>query len=102
MLIRDGAILVRGADDVMEALAAGRVETPPETVKPQAKAGTFSERTADLHRQILDRLGPSPVPEDQLIRDLEREAAIVSPEITALEVEGKIRRQPGGLLARAE
>jgi len=55
---------------------------------------------AGLHLQILARLGPSPTAEDQLIRDLALPAAAVAPELVALEMEGKIARQAGGLLSR--
>ncbi|MEM7690803.1 MAG: DNA-processing protein DprA [Pseudomonadota bacterium] len=104
MLIRDGATLVRGARDVIDALAEPERQTsaPKAPTPDPERAPTFTERTADLHRQILDRLGPSPVPEDQLIRDLKRDASVVSPEISTLEVEGKLRREPGGFLARID
>jgi len=102
MLIRDGAVLIRGADDVIEALAHPKPETAPQPAKRRPASKPFSTRTAELHRQILERLGPTPVPEDQLIRDLQGEAAVISPEISTLEVEGKIRREPGGMLARAD
>ncbi|WP_323786202.1 DNA-processing protein DprA [Thalassovita sp.] len=106
MLIRDGARLVRNADDVIEALPprsvrvepvpADQVQLPladPDRRKPDLK------QTAELHRQILDRLGPSPLAEDQLIRDLHAPAQSVMPVLTDLELEGRIKRQPGGLLA---
>ena len=56
---------------------------------------------AALHRQILARLGPSPVAEDQLIRDLSLPAEAVARGLVALEMEGQVRRQPGGMLSRA-
>nr|WP_051588216.1 DNA-processing protein DprA [Actibacterium mucosum] len=108
MLIRDGATLIRGVDDVIELLQPATApvqqdmfdqppalpaETPPE--RPRALA-----ETAQLHRQILDRLGPSPLAEDQLIRDLALPAQSVTPQLLTLELEGRIQRQPGGLLAR--
>jgi DNA processing protein len=40
------------------------------------------------------------VAEDQLIRDIALPAAQISPELLALELDGKIIRQPGGLLSR--
>ena len=118
-LIRDGAVLVRGVEDVIEALAARGVpvtvppaalhEPPPQPVPPPRPARpkapppgqtrTLAE-TAALHSQILDRLGPSPLAEDQLIRDLAIPAAAVAPELLTLELEGRIARAPGGLLAR--
>jgi DNA processing protein len=53
-----------------------------------------------LHQQILDRLGPSPLAEDQLIRDIGVDAARVARELTDLELDGRVQREPGGLLTR--
>ncbi|MFN6978764.1 MAG: DNA-protecting protein DprA, partial [Gemmobacter sp.] len=53
-----------------------------------------------LHSRILARIGPAPMAEDQLIRDLALPAAAVAPELLNLELEGLIERQPGGLIAR--
>ena len=150
MLIRDGAILVRNARDVLEALApltepdqpllieAEAEESPPAEPMTAARAAPANRRsngasrgaeraapprtdpqpaprstartagTADgglravaaLHRQILDRLGPSPLAEDQLIRDLGLAAATVTPELTTLELDGRIERHAGGFLTR--
>ncbi|MFP4240141.1 MAG: DNA-processing protein DprA [Rhodosalinus sp.] len=58
--------------------------------------------TAALHGLILQRLGPSPLAEDQLIRDLDAPAARVAPVLVELELDGRIRRAPGGLLSRAD
>ncbi len=107
MLIRDGATLVRSAGDVLEALAepAPRtrraqpdlpVDLPPP--RPERPARSLHQ-TAALHSEILSRLGPSPVAEDQLIRDLGRPVAAVTPELVTLELEGRITRQAGGLLS---
>ena len=54
------------------------------------------------HSQILARLGPSPVAEDQLIRDLAMPPATVAPELIALELDGRIERQAGGLISRLD
>jgi len=145
-LIRDGALLVRGAEDVIAALAAERFATdgaaaadvagapagaaagaapatapatapaapsaaaaaaPPAapSATPAGAAGPAPEtrtlaETARLQRAILDRLGPSPVAEDQLIRDLAQPAARIGRELVALELDGQIARQPGGMVAR--
>ncbi len=120
-LIRDGALLVRDAADVIEALGslageataalsapvlAQSAERPVAMPARPADAGLAPtptptlRDTAALHRQILDRLGPSPVAEDQLIRDLAASARDVTPVLTELELDGHIARSPGGLLAR--
>ncbi|NGQ91073.1 DNA-protecting protein DprA [Rhodobacter sp. HX-7-19] len=119
MLIRDGAVLVRGADDVLEALgaspgaprqvAAGTIaaeEDPAPGPVAGVVPGPMPERRplvemAALHGQILARLGPSPVAEDQLIRDLDLPAEAVARELVALEMEGQVFRQAGGMLSRA-
>ena len=107
MLIRDGAQLVRNAADVIAALpergAAARPAQPDlwaEIPAPPPEKRSLRE-TAALHQQILARLGPSPVAEDQLIRDLSVPAGRVGPVLVDLELDGKIQRQSGGLLSLA-
>jgi len=109
MLIRDGALLVRSADDVIAALP-GQVADPQETarqgdlladVAPPLTQQRNLKQTAALHSQILKRLGPSPIAEDQLIRDLSAPAGHVGPALTDLELDGKIERRAGGLLSLA-
>ncbi len=109
MLIRDGAQLVLNAEDVIAALPV----PPPSPVAPSPQPDLLAgltppppqkrslKQTAALHRQILSRLGPSPIAEDQLIRDLSTSAGHVGPVLTDLELDGKIERHPGGLLALA-
>lgn len=105
MLIRDGATLVRGASDVLESLAPISAPTAPElSLKPPPVAPRDTRtlrETADLHSQILARLGPSPLAEDQLIRDLAAAPETVAPVLLDLELDGSIARAPGGLLSRA-
>jgi DNA processing protein len=111
MLIRDGATLVRQADDVLEALPARELDAPHETstaqpelpvadIPPAPPEKRSLRETAALHSAILERLGPSPLAEDQLIRDLRAPAKTVAPALTDLELDGRIIRHPGGLLAR--
>ena len=112
MLIRDGATLVRNAQDVIDALPAQDPARASETLGaetsaqveiplPPPEARTLAE-TAALHSQILSRLGPSPLAEDQLIRDLGAPARTVSPALVDLELDGRIRRETGGLLRLAD
>jgi DNA processing protein len=104
-LICEGAALVRGTADVIDALAAGLAPRAPARsayAPPPADPPRRSlSETARLHDLILARLGPAPVPEDALLRDLALPAALVAPEIVTLEMEGRVLRSPGGMLARA-
>lgn len=108
MLIRDGARLVRNAADVIEALGPICADPPqpelplaPETPPEEPPAPRSLRETAALHAQILSRLGPSPLAEDQLIRDLDGRSREVAAELTDLELSGRIRRHPGGLISLA-
>ena len=112
-LIRGGAHLVRDVADVIDALEASVSALPPQsaprsaprpmpaaTQKP-ARGAAKPIDTLTLHRRILDRLGPAPVAEDQLLRDLGLPAATVAPALLFLELDGRVQRQPGGMLARS-
>ncbi len=105
-LIRDGAPLVRSAQDVVQALPLLRSDRqPPPVLQPEPRRPepnpTVSQCPTVLQKLILDRLGPSPVAEDQLIRDISASAGEVGPVLVDLELAGKIQRQPGGLLSLA-
>lgn len=105
MLIRDGALLIRGPQDVLEALGtATDLPLESEMMPPPLPGPVPAQRplkdVALLHSMILNRLGPSPLAEDQLMRDLNVTPAQLAPELLCLELDGRIARQPGGLLAR--
>lgn len=90
--------------------SSGQLPSPPALplrLSEQALAGIPpgppprpGDETRRLHAVILNRLGPAPLAEDQLIRDLALPAARVAPELLTLELEGRIERRPGGLLTR--
>ena len=110
-LIRDGATLIRGAGDVMEALGISGF-APEQAVFEEIEAADVLQEPAPLrraladiasvHGQILARLGPSPLAEDQLIRDLALPPSLLSGALVALELDGRVLRQAGGLLSRVE
>lgn len=106
MLIRDGARLVRNVDDIIEALPERdaprqlklELDEAPAIPPAPPQRRTLAQ-TANLHTQILSRLGPSPLAEDQLIRDLGATPHALSPALTELELDGRIQRHSGGLLS---
>ena len=106
MLIRDGATLVRNTADVIEVLGKALLPDQPRPeldLAPTQKDATQQRslrETAALHMQILSRLGPSPIAEDQLIRDLNAAPAKIAPVLIDLELDGQVLRQPGGLVSR--
>ncbi len=109
MLLRDGAVLVRGAQDVLEVIGATAEALPPAPRQPRpaplpgpAAPQRPLKDVSLLHSMILSRLGPSPLAEDQLVRDLAITSAELAPELLTLELDGRINRQAGGLLSRAD
>jgi DNA processing protein len=106
MLLRDGATLVRGAEDVIEAI--GPALTARQAELPLAKAPDIPQQPerdwrdrAALNSRILSQLGPAPVSEDQLLRDLGMSPAEAAGELARMELEGAVHRQPGGLISLA-
>ena len=106
-LIRDGATLVRHSEDVLDALrpiAPADMTAPDQGLLPLSQQNvrvTQPANIANLHSAILDQLGPTPVPEDQLLRELSTDPEALSPALTDLEMNGQITRHSGGLLSRA-
>jgi len=106
-LIRDGAALVRNAQDVLDLR---QNLTPPENDKTQLNGApcqppVMSGRAADkpaqtsksqLQQDILDRLSVTAISENHLIRRLARPVAECNAAITELELDQKLLRHAGG------
>jgi DNA processing protein len=94
-LIRDGATLVRDAADLAEALGQRGVAMPSPV-----PAQTSAVNTDAADDRLLGLIGPVPVPEDLLIRELGSPAAAVSAALLDLELAGLVLRHPGGMVSR--
>lgn len=100
-LIRQGAIVTEGIDDILQHVRAmqerpfafgeredrvftpGMLVAPPEDVVAKARA------------EIIEKLGPSPVAVDDIIVQLGIPANIVLTVLLELELAGKLERQSG-------
>ncbi|MBI1211036.1 MAG: DNA-protecting protein DprA [Alphaproteobacteria bacterium] len=96
-LLRQGAILTESAEDVLTALQSTLEPhaEPPRAVLWQPNADEIS----GLRREILNRLGPSPVEIDELVRQIGSLPAAVAAALLDLEFEGKISRHAGQKVA---
>ena len=99
-LIRDGAVLVRSAADIAEALAE-ILGAPPAARRPEAVPPAPPTAADPVEARLLALLGPSPVAEDCLIRDLALPAAAVAAALLGLELAGRVLRHPGGFVSLA-
>ena len=101
LLIRDGATLIQSAADVIEALGPvgdGRVRSLVEPYQP-APAPTLAEPDDTTRARIVELLGPSPVPVDELVRLSGAAAGEVQLVLLELELAGRIDRHAGGRVA---
>jgi DNA processing protein len=97
-LIREGAILVQGAADVIAALASQKppLSTGEEPGFAAAPAADAAEReVADARPLLLELLSPEPVAVDELLRACPFSPAAVQTALLELELAGRLARHPG-------
>ncbi len=94
-LIRDGATLVQNADDVIEAIGRiGGVLAQPG--RRYAPARVSADASDGERRGVIDLLGPTAVPVDELIRLTGYSPAVVQTVLLELELAGRLERHAGG------
>lgn len=97
-LIRDGATLIRGVDDVLShlgPLVAPVHRTPTETVHRPAEL-----QLSDQQRMVLNLVTDEPIAVDEVMRMAGIESSRVLSTLTILEMKRLIRRMPGGFVQR--
>jgi DNA processing protein len=103
-LIREGATLTEGADDVLAVLRpilGHAFREPPEPEMPLRTVDkTLVDREADGVRTLVEeKLGPAPVDVDELIRQCGASPAAVLTVLLELELAGRVQRHPGNRVA---
>jgi DNA processing protein len=97
-LLRDGAILVRSVDDILEALGP--------SLKPVPISGTQSVAVPrelnlnDQERQILNLIDFAPTSIDQVLAQAGMETSRALSTLTVLEMKKLVRRLPGSTVER--
>ncbi len=98
-LIRQGAVLAETAEDVLSVLRESeRVPLTERETLPfdEPKPAPADESELDRARPILvDMLGPTPVPVDELIRQSRLTAPVVATILLELELAERLDRHPG-------
>ncbi|ARO14837.1 DNA processing protein DprA [Ketogulonicigenium robustum] len=95
-LLRDGALLVRDAHDILEALDT---PTPRQATLPLPAPPPQRPHADDPRACILAQIGVTPTPEHLLRDTLGLDARAVTLALFDLELEGVIHRPGGGLVA---
>ncbi len=95
-LLKDGAALIRHAEDVLEALAVAGIfpEAPPPSplgfAEPEAPAFDLDEQARD---RVIEALSPVPIAIDELVRITGLSARAVAIALVELELAGRITRE---------
>ena len=112
LLIRQGATLVEGAADVMEALSGAGGRFHPVADRAECFSQTPSNISEPIETTIKsslslveERLGPSPVAVDELLRQCHMSPPFLRMTLLELELAGRLQWHPGNrvsLLAAGE
>lgn len=97
-LIREGATLIEGAEDVLAVLKSpslplgerrrARFEGPPPTQPSDADL-------AAARREVFELLDPHPVGVDEILRRCQLSRAVILTVLLELELAGRLERHPG-------
>lgn len=106
VLIRQGATLVTGVDDILEALTGFVPPEPAADLGPVGEAavappqGLVAQTPTDAVDPVLDVMGHDPVSLDALIARCGWPAPALSAHLLTLELADQVARLPGGLYQR--
>ncbi len=98
-LIRQGATLVRGADDILEALEpidGHRPDAMSEPADEDSDLASTPEPDDNARAQIVSALGPTPVHRDEIMAHTGLSSAQVSLVLLELELAGRLEHHSGG------
>jgi DNA processing protein len=95
-LIRQGAALCEGAEDVLRAIEGLRGFREPER---RYAAGPGAEPDDELRRRVAALLSPTPVSRDEIVRATGAAAPAVFAALVELSLAGRCELQPGGMVA---
>ncbi|RME29677.1 hypothetical protein D6792_03395, partial [Candidatus Parcubacteria bacterium] len=100
-LIREGAVLVRGAHDCAEMLGlawrSARTEPRAQAAATACALGSWQDVSLPLRDRILALLAQQSGSRDELAVRLGASAADIAREVTMLEIEGSVRDEMGRL-----
>jgi DNA processing protein len=96
-LLRQGATLTESAEDVVQALGAATVMAP--LIAPEPTPQPADSDIESALARVLEKLGPSPTPVDEIIRQCHLPPSVVHMALLELELAGRLTRHPGNLVS---
>jgi len=97
-LLREGARLVESVDDILTSLGGSVGCSEPVAEHPEPAAAVDDEApttSAETSVLIAERLGPSPVAVDELVRQCHMSPPVVRAALLDIELAGRLERHPG-------
>lgn len=98
-LIRGGAILTESAEDIIrelsDQLAGSLMDSRKDRYRGEMLGPPGDKELQPARVMIEERLSPTPVPVDELIRQCQFSPAIVVTVLLELELAGRLERHPG-------
>lgn len=102
-LIREGATLVRDADDIREAVAPLLAGAPSRFERPETAATAplldLAAGDGDSRDAVAACLSPEPVAVDEIVRRCQLTAPVVRTILLEMELAGRLERHPGNRVA---
>lgn len=102
-LIKDGATLITGSADILEAMAplVGRPPAAPLSVRERDEDGlSLRADPGETDRdKVVSALGATPVEVDDIVRHTELPPAVVYLVLLELDLAGRLSRHPSGLVS---
>jgi DNA processing protein len=98
-LIREGAALIEDAEQILEVLSGLRhhsieVEQPLSEIDQPIEFAVDSD-VDKTRRDVLGRLGPSPIAVDELLRQCQSSPPVIGQVLLELDLAGRLERHPG-------
>jgi DNA processing protein len=97
-LLRQGAAICEGVEDVLRALAGLRGVREPDIDPYQALPNAIDAEVDAVRERIVELLSPTPTPRDDLIRITGAPASVVYAALTELALAGRAELLAGGLV----
>jgi len=103
-LLKDGAVLVRDVDDVLNELPAqilnrSDAHSVPLDDKVPSRETVAAPASESAHKAIRERLTIAPTPVDELLRDCQLPAPDILLALLELEIAGHLTRHPGNRIS---
>lgn len=98
-LIREGAALVEDAEQILEILTGLRhqsIDIDQPLSEIDQPIDFMGEQDVDrIRRDVLGRLGPSPIAVDELLRQCQSSPPVIGQVLLELDLAGRLERHPG-------